>query len=71
MNGFMFTPGDLGDLTEQLDKLLSDEPLRKKLGQQAREEMEKWSWRASTERVLEYYDLARTIHRRYDPPSAY
>ena len=71
VNGFMFTPGDLGDLTEQLGKLLFDKPLRKKLGQQARREMERWSWRASTERVLEFYDLARTIHRRYDPPSAY
>jgi len=70
-NGFMFTPGDLGDLTEQLAKLLFDTDLRKKLSKQAREDMESWSWQASTEKVLEYYDLARTIHRRYDPPSVY
>ena len=70
-NGFMFTPGDLGDLTEQLAKLLFDKELREKLSKQARQDMESWSWRASTEKVLEYYELARTIHRRYDPPSVY
>lgn len=70
-NGFMFTPGDLGDLTEQLAKLLFDRDLRERLSKQARQDMEGWSWRASTEKVLTYYDLARTIHRRYDPPSVY
>ncbi|CAN5783496.1 glycosyltransferase family 1 protein [soil metagenome] len=70
-NGFMFTPGDLGDLTEQLGKLLFDAELRSKLGRQARADMEVWGWRAATEKLLEYYDLARTIHRRYDPPSVY
>lgn len=70
-NGFMFTPGDLGDLTEQLGKLLFDEALRAKLGRQARADMEGLSWRAATEALLEYYALACTIHRRYDPPSVY
>ena len=70
-NGLMFTPGDLGDLTEQLQTLLLNPELRRRLGQQARRDMEAFSWRAATEKLLEYYQLARTIHRRYDPPSAY
>ena len=70
-NGYLFTPGDLGDLTEQIRKLIDDETLRKKLASQARADMENWSWRASTEKLVNYYDLARTIQRRYDPPSVY
>ncbi len=70
-NGFMFTPGDLGDFSEQLGKLLFDADLRAKFGRQARADMEGLSWRAATEKLLEYYALARTIHRRYDPPSVY
>lgn len=70
-NGLMFTPGDLGDLTEQLGKLLFDPALRRRLGEQARRDMEGLSWRAATEKLLEHYELARAVHRRYDPPSAY
>lgn len=70
-NGFMFTPGNLGELSKQLSRLLSDEALRKAMGKQARQDMEAWSWRASTEKVLEYYQKARQIHKRYDPPSVY
>ncbi len=70
-NGFMFTPGNLGDLSEKAQTLLFNAELRKRLGRQARKDMEKWSWRASTEKLIDYYQLARTIHRRYDPPSVY
>jgi len=69
--GLMFTPGDLGDFTEKLRTLLFDPALRRVMGERARREMERWSWRASTEKLLEFYERARTIHRRYDPPSKY
>ena len=69
-NGFMFTPGDLGELTEQLGRLIQDTELRKRLGRQARQSVERWGWQESTEKLTEYYALARTIHKRYDPPSA-
>ncbi len=70
-NGFMFTPGDLGELTEQLGRLIQDTELRKRLGRQARQSVERWGWQESTETLLEYYQRAQTIHKRYDPPSAY
>ena len=70
-NGFMFTPGDLGELTSQLQKLLDDKELRTKLGRQARLDMEKWDWLAATKKLCDYYDLAKTIHKRYDPPSVH
>jgi glycosyltransferase involved in cell wall biosynthesis len=70
-NGLMFTPGDLGDLTGQLKTLLFNPELRKQLGVQARLDMEIWSWRASTEKLVDYYRLAQQVHRRFDPPSAH
>jgi glycosyltransferase involved in cell wall biosynthesis len=69
-NGFLFTPGDLGDLTERLRELLFDAELRTRLGTQARLDMEAWGWRAATETLVGYYDRARTIQQRYDPPGA-
>ena len=70
-NGFMFTPGDLGELTERLRALLFDPVLRGEMGKSARESVEPHNWRSSTQRLVDYYELARTIHRRYDPPSKY
>jgi glycosyltransferase involved in cell wall biosynthesis len=67
--GLMFTPGDLGDLTDKLARLLHDAPLRRRLGEAARADMERWSWRASTEALLEHYRRAQLVHRRFDPPS--
>ncbi|UCH26898.1 MAG: glycosyltransferase [Trueperaceae bacterium] len=68
-NGFVFTPGDLGEFTERLGELLFDRDLRVKLGQQARIDMQSWNWRAATETLVEFYQLAITIKKRYDPPS--
>ena len=67
-NGLLFTPGDLGDLTAQLRRLLSDRELRDRLAHAARRDMERWSWRASTEALVRYYQLAREVHGRFEPP---
>lgn len=66
-NGLMFTPGDLGDLTEQLRRLLTDDVLRRRLGRQAREDMEPYGWRAATEALVDFYRLAMRVQRRFDP----
>jgi glycosyltransferase involved in cell wall biosynthesis len=70
-NGLMFTPGDLGDLTDQLKLLLFNPALRKQLGHQARLDTQQWSWQAATEKLVNYYELARQVHKRFDPPSVY
>jgi glycosyltransferase involved in cell wall biosynthesis len=70
-NGLMFTPGDLGDLTDQLKLLLLNPVLRKDMGRQARLDMEKWSWKAATEKLVDYYELARQVHKRFDPASVH
>jgi hypothetical protein len=30
--------------------------------------MERWSWRASTEALVGFYELARAVHERFDRP---
>ncbi|MEX2540794.1 MAG: glycosyltransferase [Trueperaceae bacterium] len=70
-NGLLFEPGDLDDLTEKLDLLLRDADLRMRLAGAARLSMEGLSWRVATEKLVEYYRLAATVQRRYDPPSVY
>src|SRR5690606_31489671 len=71
VNGLMFTPLDLGDLTKKVKRLLNDAELRSRLGRQARLDMEQHSWRAATEGLLEHYENAIRVHRRFDPPSRY
>lgn len=66
-NGLLFTPGDLGDLTEKLRRLLADPVLRRRLGRQARLDMEPFGWRAATETLVEYYRKAIQIQQRFDP----
>jgi len=68
-NGLLFTPGDLGDLTENLRRLLTDDVLRKRLGRQAREDMEPFGWRAATETLVDYYRTAVRVQRLFDPES--
>ncbi|HZW27029.1 MAG TPA: glycosyltransferase [Trueperaceae bacterium] len=70
-NGLMFTPLDLGDLTRQVKRLLDDPELRQRLGRQARLDMEQVSWRAATEALVGFYELARKVHARFDPPSRF
>jgi len=70
-NGLMFTPLDLGDLTRQVKRLLDDPELRQRLGRRARLDMEQVSWRAATEALVGFYELARKVHARFDPPSRF
>jgi glycosyltransferase involved in cell wall biosynthesis len=67
-NGLLFTPGDLGDLTAQLRRLLGDPALRARFAEAGRHDMERWSWRAATETLVHYYELAREVHARFEPP---
>jgi glycosyltransferase involved in cell wall biosynthesis len=71
VDGFLFTPGDADDLTGKLQRLLTDDALRRQFSLQARREMEKWSWEAATSGLVDHYRKAITVRRRFDPPSAY
>ena len=69
-NGLLFTPGDLGELTSALRRLLFDAELRGALAARGRADMEQWSWRAATERLVEFYEAAQVVHRRFEPEVA-
>jgi glycosyltransferase involved in cell wall biosynthesis len=71
VNGLLFAPGDLDDLTDQVTKLVTDVALRQRLGSRARADMEPHGWRAATEALFDHYRTAMRVHRRYDPPSRY
>ncbi|WP_394282402.1 glycosyltransferase family 4 protein [Corynebacterium sp.] len=49
---------------DRLAQVLNDDDLRRRLGANAREEAERWSWRASTEKVVEYYQESIELHSR-------
>lgn len=49
--GFCFTPGDIDDCVNKLKTLLHDNELRETIGKAAREEMEKYDWRAATRTI--------------------
>lgn len=71
VNGLLFTPGDLGELTEQVRLLATDADLRARLGARARRDMEAHGWRAATQALIDHYRTAVRVQRLYDPPSRY
>lgn len=57
--GYCFTPGDLEDCLNKLVPLLRNSELRETMGKAAREEMEKYDWRAATKKIRnEQYNAA-------------
>ncbi|UCH26613.1 MAG: glycosyltransferase [Trueperaceae bacterium] len=69
-NGLLFRPGDVSDLIEKLSSLITDAPFRERLALQARMEMERLGWRAATETLLGYYQLAGAVQRRSSKSAA-
>ncbi len=69
VNGLMYDYGDIAGLAERLDRLLADEPLRRKLGQQAVAWAGQWTWdraAASMESVLQQA-VAASAHKESFP----
>ncbi|KAF3795576.1 Sulfoquinovosyl transferase [Nymphaea thermarum] len=63
--GYLFTPGDLEDCVNKVQTLLSNEELRTAMGRAAREEMEKYDWRAATKKIRnEQYNAAIWFWRK-------
>ncbi|XP_074312227.1 sulfoquinovosyl transferase SQD2 [Silene latifolia] len=63
--GFLFNPGDLDDCLGKLKPLLHDSKLRETIGQAAREETEKYDWRAATRTIRnEQYNAAIWFWRK-------
>ncbi|XAR50856.1 hypothetical protein NMG60_11005307 [Bertholletia excelsa] len=63
--GFCFNPGDVDDCVRKLKPLLHDHELREAIGKAAREEMEKYDWRAATRKIRnEHYNAAIWFWRK-------
>lgn len=57
--GFCFNPGEVDDCVKKIKVLLNDSNLRETMGLAAREEMEKYDWRAATKKIRnEQYNAA-------------
>ncbi|KAK1320232.1 hypothetical protein QJS10_CPA03g01854 [Acorus calamus] len=57
--GFLYAPGDLDDCVSKVERLLSCTEFRETMGTAAREEMEKYDWRAATRKIRnEQYNAA-------------
>jgi N,N'-diacetylbacillosaminyl-diphospho-undecaprenol alpha-1,3-N-acetylgalactosaminyltransferase len=55
-NGFLFRTGSSPDLAAKMNMLLSDETLRKSLGQNSRRIAEKaYDWHAIAKKLMEIY----------------
>lgn len=67
--GYLVRPGDVDALTDRLERLVTDPALRQRMGEAAREDAEQHSWRAATEALVGFYDLAvqRHVGRRPVP----
>lgn len=62
---FLFSPGDLDDCMSKLEPLLQNSELRETIGKAAREEMEKYDWRAATRKIRnEQYNAAIWFWRK-------
>ncbi|KAJ3700687.1 hypothetical protein LUZ61_004392 [Rhynchospora tenuis] len=69
--GFLFVPGDLSDCLSKVERLLADPDLREAMGRAAREDTEKYDWRAASKKIRnEHYSTAVTYWRRSRGPSA-
>lgn len=62
---FLFAPGDLDDCVNKIERLLSCGEFREAMGKAAREEMEKYDWRAATRKIRnEQYNAAIWFWRK-------
>lgn len=68
VTSLLFAAGDAVDLERKVRWLLENAPERERLAAAGRREMERHSWRASTEKLLHYYELASVVKHRFDTP---
>jgi len=66
VNGYLFKPGDVDDLTSKVRDLISDNTKRRRFGEEARQETLKWNWRSATSvlRNLQYTRAERNFEGR-------
>ncbi len=66
--GLLFEAGNPAAMLERVKELLANPQTRSEMAGRARLDMEKWSWRAATEKLVDYYQLAGMVKQRFDTP---
>ncbi|WP_194408920.1 glycosyltransferase [Microbacterium cremeum] len=61
VDGWLYRPGDLGDLRARVSDLVGDDGKRRAFAAAARESVRARTWAALCERLVEHYDEARTL----------
>ncbi len=64
VEGFLHAPHDADQIVERIRRLVDDPALREQMGRAARVEAQRHSWRAATEALVRYYQLAIERHGR-------
>ncbi len=62
VNGLFYEYGNVGDLTEKLERLLADEELRRELGRQAIDWAHQWTWDGAADATEEIIRQAIAEH---------
>lgn len=60
VNGLVYPYGDIPALAERLERLLTDEALRQKLGEQAIKWAHQWTWDAAADQMAAVIEQAKT-----------
>jgi phosphatidylinositol alpha 1,6-mannosyltransferase len=63
IDGWLYRPGDLGDLRMRVEDLVGDARKRRAFGAAGRAAVEKRSWHAVCEQLLGHFEDARELHR--------
>ncbi|MGH2275277.1 MULTISPECIES: GDSL-type esterase/lipase family protein [Microbacterium] len=63
LDGWLYRPGDLGDLRARVEDLVGDDAKRRAFSRAAREGVRERTWSALVGRLVQHYDEARDLRR--------
>jgi glycosyltransferase involved in cell wall biosynthesis len=69
-NGFLFNPNQDGDLARVASRVVSEPRVCQIIRARAAEQAQQWSWRASTQQLLRFYEAAIDMPRLAKPERA-
>ena len=71
INGLLFEPGNVEDLTKKINLFLNNESLSKQIAQQAFLDVSKYSWDTAASEVFKVYENLLTVSNKIQRASSY
>ncbi len=71
VNGILFEPGDVEDLTKKINLLLSNQSLSEQIARQAFLDVSKYSWDTATSQVFKVYESLLSVSNKIQRASSY